>query len=381
MAAAFQRAKLRVLTEQQIDHVRKRIHRRKREPVAQGLGHTELLLQIVGEVAQRVSLRHPPLVVDVLVATGETHRLERDDRHLVGVVHGKLDDAPDLAVVHASDDRHDQHHVDARGREVLDGAELHVEEILDLPVRVRFVSDAVELEVTDPEPRGLRLPAELRVLGEANAVRRALHAEVANLPRVADGFEKMRRERRLAARKLHAELTARLHRNGVVEDLLDVFPGRLVHEADLVCVHETRIAHHVAAIREVHREDGAASVFHRRFSVLAQRRRRRREVASGKQPLDAREKCGIDADHVFERAMAGAGFSHHDAPIAFDDFGGNFPGVRARELGEIELAGEHRGARFLHAGGAERVRLARPTERRKRAVLLAGERRRCPFGF
>ena len=41
---------------------------------------------------------------------------------------------------------------------------------------------------------------------------------------------------------------------------LDLVPGELVDEADLVGVHEAGIAHHIAAVGEVDGEHGAAAV-------------------------------------------------------------------------------------------------------------------------
>src|SRR6185503_7121306 len=92
---------------------------------------------------------------------------------------------------------------------------------------------------------------ELRLLGEADAVRRALDAEIANLARVSHGIEEVRAECGLPAGKLNAELAPGLHAQAVVEDLLDVAPFELVDVPDLIGVHEARVAHHVAAVGQV----------------------------------------------------------------------------------------------------------------------------------
>jgi hypothetical protein len=84
-----------------------------------------------------------------------------------------------------------------------------------------------------------------------NAVGRGLDAEVADLPRIAHGVEEDRRDRRLAARELHRHLPPRLDADRIVEQLLDVGQRELVDVADLVRVHEARVAHHVAAVRQV----------------------------------------------------------------------------------------------------------------------------------
>ena len=78
--------------------------------------------------------------------------------------------------------------------QVLDRAQLDVEEVADLAVRVGLVADAVELQVGDAQARRRGGLGELRLLREADAVGGALHAEVADLARVADGVEEVRRD-------------------------------------------------------------------------------------------------------------------------------------------------------------------------------------------
>ena len=138
--------------------------------------------------------------------------------------------------------------------EVLDRAQLDVEQVADQAVRVGRVADAVELQVRVAQARFGRRLREIRALGELDAVGRRLHAVVADLARVAHRVEEVRRERRLAARELHRHLPLRLDRDRVVEQRLDLFPAELVHEPDLVRVHEARVAHHVAAVRQVDRQ-------------------------------------------------------------------------------------------------------------------------------
>ena len=86
------------------------------------------------------------------------HRLERQEVDLLRVVERELDDAADLLVVDAVDDRDDRDDVDAGAVEVLDRAQLDVEQVADAAVRVGRVADAVELEVGVAQAR-LRRPA------------------------------------------------------------------------------------------------------------------------------------------------------------------------------------------------------------------------------
>ena len=109
------------------------------------------------------------------------------DRNAIffGIVHRELHDGADLIVVHVVDDRGDQHDFDARFVHVLNGAQLHVEEVADLAVAVRVVADAVELQVGIAHARFEGLLAEFLALGELDAVGGGLHAVVADLARVA----------------------------------------------------------------------------------------------------------------------------------------------------------------------------------------------------
>ena len=56
---------------------------------------------------------------------------------------------------------------------------------------VGFLADAVELQVGDAEAGLARLARERGILREADAVGRRLHAEVADLPRVATESRKI----------------------------------------------------------------------------------------------------------------------------------------------------------------------------------------------
>ena len=231
MASAGQLSPLPVRPVDDVGPVGEGAHERDREPVAKRLADAGLGLHVVRQVRQRVALRLAALVGDLLVAAREAHRLEREEVDLARVVERELDDAADLLVVDAVDDRDDRHDVDAGAPQVLDRAQLHVEQVADAAVRVGGVADAVELQVGVAQARLRGLARELGTLGELDAVGRRLHRVVADLPRVADRVEEVGRDGRLTARELHRHLPARLDRDGVVEHLLDVFPGELVDEA------------------------------------------------------------------------------------------------------------------------------------------------------
>ena len=75
------------------------------------------------------------------------NRLERQEADRLGIVERELDDASDLLVVDAVDDGDDRNDLDAGLVQVLDGLQLHVEQVADLAVRVGGVADAVELQI------------------------------------------------------------------------------------------------------------------------------------------------------------------------------------------------------------------------------------------
>src|SRR6202043_762206 len=108
-----------------------------------------------------------------------------------------------------------------------------------------------------------RLLAELFALGEFYPVGSSLHAVVANFTSVRHRLQKVRAHGRFATAELHGHLPARLDLQSIVENFLNFAPAQLMHVTNLVGVHETRIAHHVAAVGEVHGEHRATAVTHR----------------------------------------------------------------------------------------------------------------------
>ena len=288
----------------------------------------------------------------------------------------ELDDRADLVVVDRVDDRDDEGDVDAGRVQVLDRAQLHVEEVADLAVRVRLVADAVELQVGDAQAGLLRLLREAPAPARSGC-RWSRTGRGSSRPRArsAIGVEEVRRERRLAAGELHRHLPARLDRDRVVEDLLDVVQRQLVDVADLVRVHEARVAHHVAAVRQVDRE-------HRAAAVLDATRCRGRGASSGairksrpgNRLLDAR--AGTRASiaimsskwpcvgHVLLHAGSRPSRS---TMLRLDLAGAARRSARARSTSPERICGAH----LLDAARAERVGLAREAELREASARAA----------
>ena len=380
MAPARQLAEFLLGAVRDVGPVGEAAHERDREPVARRFAEPGLVLHVVREVRQRVALRRAPLRRHLFVAAGERHRLEREEVDLLRVVERELDDAADLLVVDAVDDRHDRHDVHAVAVQVLDRAQLDVEQVADPPVRVRGVADAVELQVGVAQTGlGGRL-RERRILGELDAVGGRLDAVVADLARVADRVEEVRGDRRLTAGELHRHLPPRLDADRVVEHLLDVLPGQLVDEADLVGVHEARVAHHVAAVGQVDREhraaavlDGAAAVVVQRLVVV------RPDVAARKDLFEMLEERRVDRHHVLEMAVNRAVLHHQDLAVALEDGRLDLADLLVQEHADVFLPVQNFLPRFARARRAERVGLTRPAERRLRLLIRLQQRLVGPF--
>src|ERR1044072_8049999 len=80
-------------------------------------------------MGKRVTLLQTTLRRDLFVTAGERNRLERQERNLLGIVEGEPDDRSDLIVVDSIDQRGDEHNLNARFMQVVDGAHLHVTQI------------------------------------------------------------------------------------------------------------------------------------------------------------------------------------------------------------------------------------------------------------
>jgi hypothetical protein len=93
-----------------------------------------------------------------------------------------------------------------------------------------------------------------------------------------------------------------------------------VDEANLVGVHEARVAHHVAAIRQVDSQHCAATILNRAGTVIVQLLVVVCvDVSSRKHLFDVGKKLRIDRHHVFEVAMSRTILHHPDLTITFDN--------------------------------------------------------------
>ena len=139
---------------------------------------------------------------------------------------------------------------------------------------------------------------------------------------------------------------------------------QFVHEADLVGVHEARIAHHVAAVGQVDGEHRAAAVGDGAGAVLVQLGIVvRADVAAGEDVFQVLEERGIDGHHVFEVAVDGAILHHQDLAVALDHLGLDLAGLFGVQHVERRLAVQNLLADFGHAARAQRIGVARPAQR------------------
>src|SRR5208283_849359 len=364
VAAAGERTPLGFVALDHVRETREGADKGDGKPITIRLDAANLLTHIVGEVRKGVALAEAPLGRNVFIAAGKGNRLEADEGDFLGVLHRELDDGADLIVVHVVNDGHNEDDFDAGLVHVLDGAQLDVEEVADLAMAVGVVADAVELEVGVAQPGFKGLLAILLALGEFDAVGGGLHGVVADLARVADGVEEIRAHGGLAAGELHGHLAARLDLRRVIQDFGDFFPGKFVDVADLVGVHEAGIAHHVAAVGQVHGENGAPAIadIRRAVPVLALVVVRR-DIAAGELRFNPLKEAGVHGHEVFIMAVLRAVLDHPDLAIALDDLRFDFADLFMSEVAPIFRATDDGLAGCFHAGRAERIRLSREAQR------------------
>ena len=125
---------------------------------------------------------------------------------------------------------------------------------------------------------------------------------------------------------------------------------QLVDEAHLVRVHEARVAHHVAAVGQVHREDRSASVLDRAAAVVVQLLVVvRLDVAPRERFLEVLEHRRVDRHDVLEVPVNRAVLDHHDLAVALENRRFDFADLLGQENRDVLLAVENLLARLPHA--------------------------------
>ena len=348
----------------QVGKGRKGTDQGDREPIPRRFYSSHLITYVLRQMRQRIALSQPAFRCDVFVAAGKGDRLKSHERNLLGILHRKLHYGPDLIVIHVVNDRNHQNDLDAGLVHVLDGAQLHVKQISHLAVAIRVIPNSIELKVGIAQARLERFPAKLLALGKFDPIGGRLHAVIAELSRVADSVDEIGVHGGLATRKLHRKLAARLDFYRVVQNFLYFVPSQLVNVADLVCVHKARIAHHVATIGQIDRQDCAPAISNRAGSMLVQALIVMcGNIAAGEILLDPSQESRIDGHKVFVGAVNGTFLHHPDLAVAFDDLGLDFPDFLAHQVAPVLLPIENGLARFFDTPRAERISLPRPPQR------------------
>ena len=140
-------------------------------------------------------------------------------------------------------------------------------------------------------------------------------------------------------------------------------------EAHLVRIHEARIAHHVAPVRQIDCQHRAASPLHCRGAVIVKVLVVvGTDVAPRELRFDVLEELGIDGHEILRLAVLGTLLDHPDLVVALDDRRGHLTDLLGLQDRVVNFAVEDHFARFAHTLRAQRIRLAGPAQRRFRLL-------------
>ena len=154
-----------------------------------------------------------------------------------------------------------------------------------------------------------------------------------------------------------------------------------MHKADLVGVHEAGVAHHVAAVGQVDGQHRAASVGHGGGAVVVQARVVvRADVAAGEDLFQVAHEGRVDRHHVLEVAVDGAVLHHQDLSVALDDLRLQLADLLVQQDLVGQLAVHDLLADLRHALRTQRVRGARPAQRRLLLLVALQQRLVAPLG-
>ena len=136
-----------------------------------------------------------------------------------------------------------------------------------------------------------------------------------------------------------------------------------MHESNLVGVHETGIAHHVAAVGEVDCQYRSTAVLDCRGAVVVELFVAvRADVAARENFFEMPEEHGVDGHYIFEVSMLRAIFHHQDLALALDDLRLDFAGLFVQQDFLRKLAVNDLLADLRYAFRTERVGRTRPSQ-------------------
>jgi hypothetical protein len=101
-----------------------------------------------------------------------------------------------------------------------------------------------------------------------------------------------------------------------------------VHIPNLIRIHETRIAHHVASVGKVNGQHSTASKFDVRCAMMMNMVVLGGfKITSKKERFDPLEEIGVRCKNVFKFAVCRAGFPHQDLAVFLDDLSFDLAGM------------------------------------------------------
>src|SRR6266542_2364242 len=134
-----------------------------------------------------------------------------------------------------------------------------------------------------------------------------------------------------------------------------------MNKANLVGVHEAGIAHHVAAISKVDRQDSAAAILDSAGAVVMKFFVRMRiDVPAWEHLFDVCEEFNVDGHHVFKVPVHRTIFDHPNLAIAFDDLSFDFPDFFIDQNTHVLLAADDRFPGLDYTVWTKRIRSSRP---------------------
>jgi hypothetical protein len=135
-------------------------------------------------------------------------------------------------------------------------------------------------------------------------------------------------------------------------------------QANLVCVHETWIAHHIAPVSKVDREHCAASITNRAVAVIVDSFiAMRGYVPARKNRFEMAQKLRVNRYYVFKVTVRSAILNHENSAISLDDRGLDFPYALIQESLYRFSTIHNLLTRLAYTQWTKRVSLSRPAKR------------------
>ena len=140
-------------------------------------------------------------------------------------------------------------------------------------------------------------------------------------------------------------MASRLDLDCVVKNLLDVTPAQLVNESDLIGIHKTRVAHHIASVRQIDCQNRATAILDRACPVVMELFGVVRPlVPTWELILKVGKHLWISRHNVFKAPMLRTLLYHPDLAVALDNFSLDFTDLFVFENFDRQFTFEYLGA-------------------------------------